>query len=359
MQNYGGEGLSWQNLNQVPFFGERTKLGTLGLEALLSVRGFAPVRSANVQTYPEPQPVEPESGRSGSVYLNANAHPAVHITDSGSDPSFLHKLSVAPDESIGLDRYDRMNHKVRLDQWLALPCEQVDALLVAAMNAEVRGGAQRKWWISESVVRALGLFQSLRERYGCTAPDFAVFIDTFSIYGRGEAHSKFDQIFNDQGDYSEPLVLDEGTFPVMPEPGQSDLTVARLCSALNIDLKTYAYLAQVVAGAHSVQNGSFQRSAAIISSFYRLVRLPRLLGITPVEGVLMLTLLGGNLGSTAWRGAPRVNQPRASHRMCSTCYMPCRPVRSGARTATFRCFGCCNRCRHRKLRPPPMLSANF
>ncbi|MBV4550569.1 virulence plasmid 28 protein [Pseudomonas sp. SWRI102] len=307
LQNYGGEGLSWQNLNQVPFFGERTKLGTLGLEALLSVRGFAPVRSANVQTYPEPQPVEPESGRSGSVYLNANAHPAVHITDSGSDPSFLHKLSVAPDESIGLDRYDRMNRKVRLDQWLALPCEQVDALLVAAMNAEVRGGAQRKWWISESVVRALGLFQSLRERYGCTAPDFAVFIDTFSIYGRGEAHSKFDQIFNDQGDYSEPLVLDEGTFPVMPEPGQSDLTVARLCSALNIDLKTYAYLAQVVAGAHSVQNGSFQRSAAIISSFYRLVRLPRLLGITPVEGVLMLTLLGGEPWLNGVAGAPRVN----------------------------------------------------
>lgn len=312
LRNFGAEGLKWKDLSEVPFFGERTKLDTPGLEALLSVRGFAPVRSANVK-YPQAQPEEPESAHSGSVYLNAKTHPGVHIVGSGTAPSFLHRLSVLPEDVLdGMNRYDRMNRKVRLDQWLALPSEQVDALLVAAINAGVHGGASADdWWITEQVVHALGLYQSLRERYGCTAADFAVFIDGLSIYGRGETLSQFDQIFNGQADYRGPLLLDDGSFPVTPEPGELDLTVARLCSALNIDLKTYAYLAQVIAGAYGRKDGQLVRSVQILSSFYRLVRVSRLLGITPVEGILMLTSLGGEPWLYGVAGVPQINSTRA------------------------------------------------
>lgn len=307
-KNFGTDELyKLQNLNQVPFFGERTKLDTPGLEALLSVRGFAPVRSPNVK-YTEAVSEEPESGRSGSVYLNANSHPGVKIEGSVADFQFLHRLSADPTETTGLDQYDRMNRKLRLDQWMELPSEQVDALLVAAIKAEVRGGAQANaWWITEQVVHALGLFQSLRERYGCTAQDFAVFIDELSIYGRGEALSQFDQVFNGQGDYRAPLVLDGGSFPVLPAPGVPDLTVTQLCSALGIDLQTYYYLAVTIAGAHRITNGNLPRNVAIMSSFYRMVKLPRLLGITPVEGVLMLTLLGGESWLNGLAGVPRIN----------------------------------------------------
>lgn len=307
-QNFGTDKLyTYQNLNQVPFFGERTKLDTPGLEALLSVRGFAPVRSANVK-YTEAVPAEPESGRSGSVYINANTHPAVIIAGSGDGPTFLHRLSADPTDATGLNQYDRMNRKLRLDQWLELPSDEVDALLVAAIKAEVRGGAPAlSWWITENVVHALGLFQSLRERYGCTAKDFAVFIDELLIYGRGEALSQFDQVFNGQGDYREPLVLDDGMFPVLPPPGMPDLTVTQLCSALGIDLQTYYYLALAIAGAHGITDGNLPRNVAIMSSFYRMVKLPRLLGITPVEGVLMLTLLGGESWLNGLAGVPRIN----------------------------------------------------
>ncbi|KAA0986047.1 Tc toxin subunit A [Pseudomonas sp. ANT_J28] len=307
IRNFGTDELTWQNLNQVPFFGERTKLDTPGLEALLSVRSFAPVRSANV-TYPESVPAEPESGRSGSVYLNANTHPAVSITGVGDGPSVLHRLTADPSVAIGLDRYDRMNRKLRLDQWLELPSEQVDALLVAAIRAEVRGGAQATAWrITERTVHALGLFQSLRERYKCTAQEFAVFIDELSIYGRGEALSQFDQVFNGQGNYPQPLKLDGNTFPVLPTQGVPDLTVIQICNALVIDLQTYSYLALAIAGAQGVEDNNLLRNAATLSSFYRLVKLPRLLGITPVEGVLMLTLLGGKSWLDGLAGAPRIN----------------------------------------------------
>jgi len=307
-QNFGTHRLNWQDLREVRFFGERTKLDTPGLEALLSVRGFAPVRSANVTYGQAAEPDVPESGRSGSVYLNANSHPAVGIIGAETAPSFLHRLSVNPGETEGLERYDRMNRKVRLDQWLALPSEQVDMLLVAAMNAEVRGGATAsEWLITEKVVHALGLFQLLRERYGCPASDFAVFIDVLSVYGRAEVSSQFDQVFNGQGDYREPLKLDGETFPIVPEPGVPDLTVTQLCSALAIDLQTYGYLALAIADAHDITGDDLPRNAAVLSSFYRMVKLPRLLGITPVEGVLMLTLLGGEPWLKGLAGKPLIH----------------------------------------------------
>lgn len=307
-RNFGTDGLTWQDLEEVRFFGERTKLDTRGLEALLSVRGFAPVRSANVTYSSQTEPDVPESGRSGSVYLNANSHPGVSIVGSADDLAFLHRLSVSPGDAAGLTHYDRMNRKLRLDQWLALPSEQVDALLVAAIKAEVRGGAAAGgWWITEQVVHALGLFQSLRERCECPVNDFAVFIDELSIYGRGEALSQFDQVFNNQGDYREPLKLDNGAFPIVPAPEVPDLTVSQLCSALGIDLQTYNYLALAIAGAHEITGDSLPRNLAIMSSFYRMVKLPRLLGITPVEGVLMLTVLGGELWVDGLAGVPRIN----------------------------------------------------
>ncbi|MEB0046400.1 MULTISPECIES: Tc toxin subunit A [unclassified Pseudomonas] len=303
LRDFGAEDVSWNNLNQVRFFGERTKLDARGVEALLSVRDFAPTRSANVRVYASPPALGvSESERSGSVYLNAAKAPAVTINYSEAGQAF-HRLSLSPGTDFAV--FDRMNRKLRLDQWLELPSEQVDALLVAAMKAETRG-ATNTWLISASTVHALGLFQSLRERYGCTAPDFAAFIDEVGIYGRGDALPQFDQVFNNQGGYREPLMLDNAEFPIIQATGATDLTINRLCSGLGIDLKTYQYLAMAIARAQN-RTTTLLRSPAVVSAFYRLVKLPRLLGITPVEGVLMLTLLGGESWVDGLAGIPVIN----------------------------------------------------
>ncbi|MHC8328532.1 Tc toxin subunit A [Pseudomonas sp. LB1P83] len=307
--NFGTDNLQkYQNLNQVKFFGVQTKLDTFGLEKLLSISIFWPKRSANV-TYVPATPTGPESERSGSVYVNAHTAPAIEITSSGDGATFLHRLSEGPDNAAGFARYDRLNRKLRLDNWLEMPSDHVDALLTAAIRADVRGGATGDaWWITDNVVHALGLFQSLRERYGCTAQDFAVFIDELSVYGRGNALSQFDQVFNSQGDYRQPLKLDNLEFPVLPAEGATDLTVNQLCSGLDIDLQTYAYLALAIVQAHNpADKTKLKRSAAVISSFYRLVKLARMLGITPVEGVLMLTLLGEDSWVKGLAGLPQIN----------------------------------------------------
>jgi len=314
-RNYGtgafGELLA--NLPQVPFFGERTKLDTPGLEALLSVRGFSPVRSGNV-FHSEGVPKEGESERSGAVYLNANKPPAVAIVGPAG---FLHRLTLAIDDKAGFLRFDRLNRKVRLDQWLGLPSDQVDALLAAAMRAEDRfTRADPEWWITPNVVNALGLFQTLRERYDCSAENFAAFIDTFSIYGRGETPSQFDRIYNADSDYQQALKLDDMPFNLLPDEGAADLTVLQICNALQIDLQTYFYLALAIAGAQGWANNTLRRNAPTLSAFFRLVKLARLLGMTPVEGVLMLNVLGGKDWGKTWvdglAGEPRIGNTQGA-----------------------------------------------
>lgn len=306
--NFGTDPLSWMNLNQVRFFGERTKLDTLEIERLVSVGKFAPVRSPNVTFEPSEVPPDIENARSGSVYINANRHPGVSIVDRSSN--IFNRLSINPGQPLGRDALNRMNRKVRLDNWMQLPSEQVDAVLAAAMRAEARGNPALagQWLITDNVVHALGLFQLLKEGYECSAADFVVFLDNLSVYGQSEVPAQFDQVFNvlgnRQGEYSQPLKLDGGSFPVVPPPGATDLTISRLCAVLNIKPEIYQQLAAAVARAHNITGNAFTRSAPILSSFYRLVKLPRLLGIEPEVGVRLLHLLGGTDWVNGLAGIP-------------------------------------------------------
>ncbi|MFJ2363010.1 Tc toxin subunit A [Pseudomonas sp. NPDC087697] len=295
LRNFGAVGVEWQNIGQVPFFCERTKLDAIGLEALLSIRSFAPVRSANA---PPNNGELLEGSQSGSVYLNAGQTPSVSI-DFKRTIVILHRLKDANQA-----RYDRMNRKLRLDQWLGLPPEQVDALLMAAINTETRTQAPaHSCWISPDTLRAIGLFQGLRERCGCTVEDFSVFIGELSIFGRGELRSQFDRVFNDQAFSSTPLKLDDSEFPVFPAPGDEELTVNLLCRGLGINLHTYRHLAEVIAPVHGLGQ-TLKCNVAVLSSFYRLVKLPQLLGITPVEAIILLATLGGERWLKALAGAP-------------------------------------------------------
>ncbi len=291
-ENYGCEGVDgYKTLNEVPTFGLQTGLAPTGIEALVSIKASAPRRSVNVKFAGDP-PEGPESHRFGSVYINAGASPSVGITE-GSDG--LQKLTIVPESPVSstdFERFDRLNRKIRLDKWFGLRSFEVDSLLVAAIRAEEQGGLTAGgWWITENVVHALGLFQLLRENYGCTAMDFAAFIHEMSVYGVGDELSLFDRVFNGDGDYRQPLVLDGASFPAIPAVGSSDLTVNQLCNGLQIDWLTYGYLALAIAKAQGLGD-NLKRTLAVVTAFYRLVKLARLMNITPIELVLTLTLLG-------------------------------------------------------------------
>ena len=299
-RHFGTQGDEWEKYKDVPFFCERTKLDSLQLEALLSVGSFAPVRSINAlkaPTEPTLPPVSPT--QSGSVYINAGAASSIGLEFDTSATPNLHRLKDVTHAQI-----DRMNRKLRLDQWLGLPPEQVDALLAAVIKAETP--ASTTYLITENSVQALGLFQTLRERYGCKAEDFAAFIHEVSFYGRDKTLSLFDRVFNPSGSYQDALQLDHQPFDLLPAVGKSETTINRLYSGLGIELLPYSVLAQAVAFGHGITNGKLNRSPAVVSSFYRLVKLSRLLGIDPIDGVLLLTVLGGETWLQAMAGVPRI-----------------------------------------------------
>lgn len=310
LRHFGTLANELDKVKDVPVFCERTKLDSLQLEESLSILAFAPVRSPNVPRQPDEPTTPPVSGtQSGSVYINAGASPsisiALYVPPPPEDPSLPTPPSVHRLQNATHAQIDRLNRKLRLDQWLELPPEQVDGLLAAAIKAQ---DSNTTYWITDEGVQALGLFQALRERHNCTAEDFAAFIHEVSFHGRGETLSLFDRVFNRQGDYGTPLLLDGGLFELLPTPGQAApaLTINRLCSGLDIDLLTYSVLAQAVAFGHGRTDGKLVRTPAVVSSFYRLVKLSKLLGIGPVDGVLLLNLLGGETWLRALAGVPKI-----------------------------------------------------
>jgi hypothetical protein len=289
---------NYTHLSRVSKLGERTGLEADGIEALLSIRAFAPVRSPNV-TFNKQLPGVLESGQSGSVFINAKRTADIGIVE---DLKGVQSLTLDPDEEADFRAFERINRKVRMDKMLGVTSDEGDALLVAAIRADVRGGAAAdEWWITENVVKALGLYRLLHERCECSALDFAAILDEMPTYGRGQVPSLFDQVFNSLGNYPKAFKLDGGTFPVTPPVNSTELTVNQICSALNINLLEYRYLAQAIAMAHGLDD-TLARTSPIISSFFRLVKLSRLFDIPPVETVLTLQLLGGVDGNDWLKG---------------------------------------------------------
>jgi hypothetical protein len=288
-----------RNLRHVSVFNERTKLDFQGVEALLSLEKSSTTLSENVRG-----PEVPVSGvDAGSVYIHEGNNPPISIEYANAGyPELFNLFKDARHE-----HYDRMNRKLRLDGWLELPSHDVDAVIVAAMHAE-SSPELPSYEITENTVRALGLFQELREQYACTAEEFSAFFWRISIFGRGTEKAQFDRIFNEHIRFSVPFKIDGGAFAILPVTPADLLTVNQLRSGLGIDLETYFYLAHFVADAHGVTE--LARSLPIVSSFYRMARLPRLLGITPIQAILLLGVIGGEAWVTPLAGTSRIAAQR-------------------------------------------------
>lgn len=298
-ENFGLLNIEAGNLPQAPFFNQRTKLTQPGLEALLSVELSAPTVSKHALVVFAGDAVTP--GHAFSVFINdGSADTSMGITYGGIPA--LNKISGTSD-----DRFDRLNRKIRLDNALKLPSHETDVLLEAIIVAE-SGGGSRPFWMTDNTVRALGLFQMAREYYQCSAEDFAVFVGNISIFGRGAESSQFDRVFNKDTLSMPPLLMDDQPFALMPETEADALTVAQICSGLNIDLATYFTLAPVIAQAHNLT--ALKRSIPVLSSFYRLAKLPQMLGIAPNLGVELLNVLSGNAWVTALAGVAHINAER-------------------------------------------------
>ncbi|MBN3863866.1 hypothetical protein HCU66_16630 [Pseudomonas frederiksbergensis] len=296
---FGLKAVEGPNLANVYLFNERAKLVTSSLEALLSIEGALPVLSVNAPGHVVGTGPDPVTGKDfGSVFIHEGKIPPITIRHAEND--LLNRF-----EGMTEDRIDRIQRMLRLSDALELQFPQTDQLMVAANHAETPLPTPPPYWVTPNTLRALGLFQELRNLSVCPPEDFAAFIWRMSVFGTGTEPSHFDRVFNGAVPVSKPLILDGRAFPIIPVTEADVLTVKQLRRGLGIDQETYFYLAHLIAAAHGLDD--LTCSLPIVSSFYRMARLPRMLGISAIEAILLLQLMGGEAWVKQLAGVPTIN----------------------------------------------------
>ncbi len=202
----------------------------------------------------------------GAIYLNQGENKAAPTIDNG----VLTGTQAA---------FARLNHLIRLQRWLALPFDQLDWLISALSNTA------KAWsWagaFNDGMLRGLGLFRYLQREYGLESDVFAALIYDISPYACNNAISLLDRVFCSTGTGTS-ITVDNEVFGIDTDHE----TVQHLCAGLGISEAVFAQLAAFV-------DRRLTRSLSDISMFYRLVKIPRLLGLTVEEGLMLLRLMGG------------------------------------------------------------------
>lgn len=288
-------------LVDIATFCKRTGINQTQLEDLLSIETRAPVASPNVAGLAPASPAV-----FGSSYVNAGIAPTLGVASEGGS---MHRFTGHTD-----GHFDRLQRIIRLSRWMELSFADTDLLLAAAFKSEC-GENPHGFQITENTLRMLGLFRQLQRDFKVTAEDFAALVHGVGLYACGSDIPQFDRIFNASGLFETPLCLDDSVFPIVPATDNQYRKVDHLCSALGISFETYVYVARYIAQGLHRQNSESQADAdvnslrwshAVVSAFYRLVKLPRYLGISSIEAIALLQLIN----QSANQYVSRLAQPR-------------------------------------------------
>lgn len=282
-KNYGNSIKSRVELEQVDNFCFATEVPRLDLDTLLAVETQAPYASPHVLL----EDADGDPSRFGAVFINGGKQPAIAIHTSEDDSP--EAVQVPPHRLTDLtdDRADRLNRMIRLSRWMNLSFAETDRLVMAAITAETGGNDSP--WITVNTLRALGVFQDYRQRYGVKAEDFAAWLEQLSPYGAGAEQAQFDCIFNASSLFPNPLVLDGSVFDAQPADERGRQTVQQICAALGLSQETFQYLARLIATAS--EDKVLKRSLPVISSFYRITSLASCLKLHPIVLLALLEVL--------------------------------------------------------------------
>lgn len=289
-ENFGVQ--SYADLQTTLSFCQALNMDEGQMNALFALAEHAPIVSGNLQ----PAPTVKASRQFGARFINSDGAPPVAV----ARPSKEEEGEEGEDNDnyfLGLTpaRCDRVNRLLRVANAMQLSPAQADQVLCAAIDAQRRGEPARRrarvdatpLYIGTATLRALGLFQYLREQFSCTAEDFATLLGDIAVYGTGETASHFDRVFN--FDDSIPLVLDDKPFSLAGTDDNSKRTVQQLCKGLRVNMEAFRYLARAVMQFH--RSPVLQRSVQTVSTFYRVTLLARLLDISLIELLALLEVL--------------------------------------------------------------------
>ncbi len=250
-------------------FCQATALQRSELDQLLAKDVYAATHSSKIvdsSTQPK-NGVEPH--KYGAIYLNQGKAKGTPTIDrqgklTGTQAAFA-----------------RLNRFIRLQCWLALPYDQLDWLIAALARAS-NGGHQVETF-NDGMLRGLGLFRHLQREYGLKTDEFAALIHEISPYACDHATSLLDCLFHATGGGTS-MQIDDKPFEVDEAHSQ---IVQHLRAGLGVSEAIFAQLAAFIKSA----NGKLTCSLPAISALYRLVKIPRLFGLSVEDGLALLRLM--------------------------------------------------------------------
>ncbi|WP_189635828.1 Tc toxin subunit A [Pseudomonas chlororaphis] len=303
--------LAESSLNQVDVFSQQAEISIAELQSMLCAAGSGSSNTSVVvsqnaslinkvftnghssETFPAPY-------HYGAVFIHGGKLPRLFLDGTDPDNVLISGLVIKSGNSTTYlyDRFDRMNRMVRLQRWTGLAFDQLDFLVTSAMRAE---GATTNllYTMNAHTLRTLGVYRIWQARYGVSATDLGAFLYQISPFAVAPNVPPLDLIFNSGANAgSAPFIVDNGAFSYATPAGSDYETIRQLCAGLQINEATFMFLAPLVYQAWAdklgLSDGQLTRSFEVISSLYRLCRVARYLGITPVEMVVLLRMMGGD-----------------------------------------------------------------
>ena len=269
-----------ETLKKLAYFMLQTGLTTDQVDELLARNKYQPKMSRHINLnaleHPENEPA-------GARYVNgpqADNPQRLSLETDANGTVVLLNTSPA--------RFDRLQRMIRLQRWLGISFTQLDTLLWSAMQCEQN--TNDELLINDNTLRMLGVYRYLNLRYGLKAEEFSALLYRLPVHACGNSDSLFDRVFNRRQLLNHPLQLDGS--PLDPDAGDpsTHTTVYQICAALGLSPTTDS-LGLVVAQTRK-HMGALGRNLKTFSSLYRQARIARLFGLSVMESVHLIELLG-------------------------------------------------------------------
>ncbi|WP_296254973.1 MULTISPECIES: neuraminidase-like domain-containing protein [unclassified Pseudomonas] len=293
----GSNASAASKLNSVEFFCQKTGVKPEDVLDLLAIAGVDDGASKGVTSVKTSTAYQVAGSKTadgkhyGAVFINNGESKSLSLRDTLSGPGIQLEITDAT-----AAHYARIHKLIHLAHALELSFAETDLLLMSALRAE---GQTKDFHITANTLRAIGVFRFFNEAYDVKVEQFAALIHEVSPYAVGDKVPLLDRVLDGPGsgqlaEIDDRLSIDDGTFdPAEKVDGDgksaASSTMGRLCRALGLSEQVANdYLKQVTKALGQTKP---KRSLALLSSLYRLSRLPRLLRLSANEGANLIALL--------------------------------------------------------------------
>lgn len=294
-----------EELIELKCFMAQTGINAEQVEELLSQRTHAPRLSANCPVLHPSVAANPTHPRFyGACYVNGHGSDRY---DSVQPPTAASIRADQYDNAMGLkevshgesktwyltktslNRFDRLQRKIRLQRWMDIPAAELDTLLISAIRSE--GSDNLGMDLNVNTLRVLGIYRYLSKRYSIKPEEFAALLHDLTPYATGDRVPLFDQVFNTPVLFDTPLRLVQTAFTLTNPNLEAKKTLAQLCAGLGLQPTSESLLRLATQTQTFV--GPLKRDLATVSSIYRQARVARLFGLSTQESWGLLDVLGG------------------------------------------------------------------